>query len=231
MATRVSNAVRVLCIGVSVAALTLSASESWAGISVGDSIRFMNREGSTGGGEFGLAELPNANTELFRTFCLQVHEYLDFDPAGFKVIDISDHAQGPSGNDPLDARTAYLYTHFRNGTLSGYDYTPSSSGHVASADALQRAFWAIEGETGPATGQALAWINEAAAAISGGAWSGIGNVRVLSIAWRTNRSGFHVGDPGQDVLTLVPEPASFAVWSVLGVAGLVAWGRKRRKAS
>lgn len=230
MVLRVPNILRALCLGALAGCIALSASVCQAGISTGDTIRFTNREGSTGGGEFGVAELPNANTELFRTFCLQVNEYLDFSPIGFKVVDISDHAQGYS-DDPLDARTAYLYTQFRNGTLSNYNYTPSSAAHVASADALQKAFWAIEGETGSATGQALTWINEAAAAISGGAWSGLGNVRVLNIEWTFRSEGqFPEGTPAQDVLTIVPEPASFTVWCVLGMAGLAAWRRRRRMA-
>ena len=39
---------------------------------------------------------------------------------------------GPGGGDPLDPRTAYLYSHFRAGTLSGYEYTPGN-GRAASA--------------------------------------------------------------------------------------------------
>lgn len=229
MAFRLSNGLHTYSIAAAIAWLALGALPAQAGISVGDSIRFTNREGNTGGGEFGVAELPNANTELFRTFCLQVNEYLDFSPLGFKVVDISDRAQGYA-DDPLDARTAYLYTQFSKGTLSGYDYSPNTSGHAASADALQRAFWAIENETGPASGQALAWINEAALAISSGAWSGLGNVRVLSIAWIDRHDeGREPGTPGQDVLMMVPEPASFMVWSLLGVAGLVAYRRRLRK--
>jgi len=231
MAMRVSVWLRALCVGLVTGVIALSAAPSQAGIVVGDYIRFFDREGSTGGGEFGVAELPNANTELFRTFCMQLDEDQDFDPAGFKVVDISDHVQGASGNDPLDWRTAYLYTQFSKGTLSSYDYTPGSAGHVASANALQTAIWAIENEPGiVVAGQALAWINEAAAAISGGSWTGIGNVRVLSLEWTDGHNKhFGEGDPAQDVLMMVPEPASFAVWSLLGASCLVAGYRKRRQ--
>jgi hypothetical protein len=229
MAMRVSVWMKALCIGLLAGAAALSTTPSQAGIVVGDYIRFFDHEGTTGGGEFGVAVLPDANTEVFRTFCMQLDEDQDFDPAGFKVVDISDRVQGNGPDDPLDARTAYLYTKFHNGTLSSYDYTPGSAGHVASANALQMAFWAIEGEIGSVSGQALTWINEAAAAISGGSWSGIGNVRVLSLEW-TDGHNKHLGegDAAQDVLTIVPEPASFAVWGLLGVTCLAA-GWKRRK--
>ena len=88
-------------------------------IKAGDVIRFFDREGNTGGGEFGVARLPDSNTELFRTFCLQRTEYMDFNAAGFKVITITEYAQ--LGNDRIESQTAYLFTQFRNETLSNYN--------------------------------------------------------------------------------------------------------------
>ncbi len=52
---------------------------------------------------------------------------------------------GRRGGDPLDPRTAYLYTKFVSGTLAGYDYTPST-GRIFSAKALQDVIWYIEDE-------------------------------------------------------------------------------------
>ena len=55
---------------------------------------------------------------------------------------------GTGGADPLDPMTAFLYNEFLIGNLAatGYDYADSGVGRVASANALQIAFWYIEGE-------------------------------------------------------------------------------------
>jgi len=50
-------------------------------ISVGDVVRFTDREGTSSGGEFGVRKLdPITGTwlELFRTFCLERNEYIAF---------------------------------------------------------------------------------------------------------------------------------------------------------
>jgi hypothetical protein len=56
-----------------VLAVVCATAPALAGLSVGDTIRFYDREGTTGGGEFGAA-LAGAvpNPELFRTFCVQL---------------------------------------------------------------------------------------------------------------------------------------------------------------
>lgn len=189
-------------------------------ILVGDVVRFFDREGTTDGGEFGLALLPNSSIEILRTFCMQRDENLDMDARGFTVVSISDTVM--MQNDKLDPRTAYLYTQFRNGTLSNFDYTPGSAARIADANDLQKAIWHLEQESGygSVSGQALLWVQEAGAA----GWNDIGNVRVLNLIWA---HGSSYGLPAQDVLILnpVPEPMSMAL-AGLGLSAVAALRRK-----
>ena len=215
-------------------------------LNVGDLIHFYDREGSTGGGEFGVAKL-GSSTELFRTFCVQVAEYMDFDSTGgFKVAGISDHTV--LGNVPLAPETAFLYTMFRTGTLPGtragsgfYDYTPSSSNHINDANDLQKAIWYLQGQSGGANNYYVAFAKDATDAdltksannpfYDTNSWvgMGIGNVRIANLLWNHNSGNYHVGDNAQDQLVLVPTPdaslAGFGLLSGLACAGVI---RRRR---
>ncbi len=240
---------RLVIAGMALAAVAMAAgranrlSASVADLSVGDQIRFFDREGTIGGGEFGVAKrLPENSPELFRTFCVQRTESLDFSSKGFIVEGIRTETR--AGNDALDSKTAYLYTKFREGTLAGYTYTPNSSNHIKSANALQAALWKIEQEPGYGLGgnfsvfnalpnsvknKANAFITAATSAISGGLWSGLGSVRIANIVWTYRHKQHKEGELAQDVLILVPEPASIVFWlSATSMVGLGAVIRRRR---
>lgn len=199
------------------------------------------------------------NAPSFQSFCLEAGEMIK-SPMDVVMsttsVDETTGAVGADGSgshainggkpygDNLDTRTAYLYTQFAKGVLSGYAYTGTVGGLSRSqtAGALQRVIWSIEEEGGAnfatafqgislnAAQQALAqsWMTEAANA----GWTTIGSVRVLN-TWRMTQDSqgnwvSHIGDldyRAQDQLYLVPAPAA-AMLGVMGL-GLVGWVKRR----
>jgi len=181
------------------------------------------------GGEFTLT--PNADFQAltgefgpFESFCLERTEYVSMNTTYEARLNteailggLNDGPAGPGGGDPLDARTAYLYHHFRAGTLAGYNYTPGS-GRINSARALQDVIWYLEDEAAQTWGAgSLQDIFQTAAeqAVGSGAWTGLGNVRVANL--------YDVGHAGnlqyrhQDMLVTIPAPGAILL-SSLGVA-------------
>jgi len=79
----------------------------------------------------------------FESFCIQVDEHINF--GGTYQYAISTSAKGPTGADEISQGTAWLYSQFATGTLSGYNYTPGAA-RAASAGDLQNAIWYLEGE-------------------------------------------------------------------------------------
>ena len=204
---------------VSVCALALVATVGQAAVIRVDTSPFRNGSG----GEFkitpqtGFAGLTGLAADLspssFQSFCLEAGENVTMGQLYSVVINTGAMNGGVGGFDPLDERTAFLYTKFRNGTLSLYDYDGDRDG---SAGALQKAIWFIEGESG---GQHNAYVALANAAVAvGGEWygMGIGNVRVLNLT-KSN------GDRAQDQLTIIPAPGT----ALLAIGGLLVARRRR----
>ena len=153
-------------------------------LTAGDDIHVLDGPGNTGGGEFTIVVDP---TTSFVSFCLQRTEYINFTSA-FNVDAISTFAVSDpvlNGGDALDLyrdylseQTAFLYTQFRAGTLSGYSY--SGSNHQASANSLQYAIWMFEQEIPTIVSNPFVML--ANTAVSSGTWSGLGNVRVMNLS-------------------------------------------------
>jgi len=184
----------------------------------------------------GVTSYVSGSTASFQTFCVEGTEYIaspmDIMVSTTFVNELSGGVAGPGSHailgskpfgDNLDPRTAYLYTEFATGTLDGYAY---GAGRSISADALQKAIWYIEGESGGVNNSFAALALDAVTL--GGTtdeWvsMGIGDVRILN-TWVPG----HIGESGyklQDQLYLVPVPAAV----LLGVLGLGVVGWKLRK--
>ena len=186
-------------------------------VTAGDYVKFGDRPGSPGG-EFLLTvyDTPGGPAiDQFITFCLQMTEYMNFTDT-FKVGGVTTATDDLPYGDPLDERTAYLYSNFRNGTLANY-----TLGNATSANLLQTAIWFFEGENvGDQSGNIFVQAANKAVNVDK-SWSGLGNVRVLNLFYQDGRRA-------QDQLTTVPEPSTMVLLGS-GVAALCV--RRRRAAA
>ena len=192
-------------------------------IVAGDTVTLADSFGTIGGGEF---ILTVNNAFSFITFCLQRTQYIDFSHT-FKVDGVTTYAysdpvanggiaSGPEqGRDYISPQTAFLYTMFRNQTLTGYSFSGTSAQRTASANLLQNAFWMFENEL--PMDNSNTFVQLANSAVNGGAWSGTGEVKVLNLSYN--------GIGAQDQLALVPGPSSL----VLLGSGIVIFAVTRRR--
>ena len=178
-----------------------------------------------------------AGTSSFQTFCVETDEYVmppytgnvvvsttDVDVNG-EVIGPGSHAvlggRNTNAGDNLSSKTAFLYTMFATGKLSGYDYTPGVERRSSSAGLLQTAIWYFEDEVTLANPESNIFVKMANDAVAtGGDWEdmGIGSVRILNLSKLT-------GAVAQDQLYYVPAPAAIG----LGLLGLAIVGRYMRR--
>jgi len=170
----------------------------------------------------GLGEL-GAAAGNYLTFCVEFNEHIGNNTTYNAKVNTSAVNGGVGGGnpDPLDARTAFLYTAFLKGTLDNKLFAFSgdsvSYGTAVMGEAVQEAIWFVENEITNVSGIAANIVAMADAAVGiGGEWfgKGIGSVRIL------NLTDPQTGDVRQDQLVLIPLPSA----GLLGLAGLVGMG-------
>lgn len=213
---------------------------------------FSIAEDTVGGYNFSLAAYSSETTGFlaagnayFQTFCIERFERLENNMRTFVSAANIDGSQpgshawkgGTMSGDDLDTQTAYYYTLFAKGTLTGYNYGSGGSYGLSQTDtayALQRLLWNIEGEGGGLNsgdvlnGVALSadqarLIADWQTLYAGSGWTGIGTVRILQTFDGTNDL-----DLQQDLLVLlVPSPAA-ALLGLVGLGG--AFSLRRRMA-
>lgn len=205
----------------------LAARADAAPFEVGDFLKMTDGPGTTGGGEF----LATSETASFITFCLQKTEFINFSD-NFLIEDISTYAEtDPAANggdalgrDFLGAETAFLYTQFRLGVLTNYDYLGAN--RWVSANLLQTAIWMFEDEM--AMDNSNPFVQLAKTAVTSGQWSGLGNVRVMNLMLNGKEAQDQLILVPPREITAVPEPASLMMLGA-GLTVAARYGRRARR--
>lgn len=232
----------------------LAASTAGAGPTSDMTIQLLGRDPGSGPGGVYVFEVVTSTVpgfsagDRFESFCLERAEWVHITdpPQTYDAVVNTKAVGGGMGmvGDPIDPKTAYLYSRYRNGTLGGW------TDDDASADALQYVIWELEGE--PTVGVMLSDAAEAKvpgfrAVAESSPWTDIGDVRVLNLSLSLpayyGSNGFSTGLTGmygacgplscggwaQDQLILLPHiPAPPAVLLGLIGLGLVARTNVRR---
>ncbi|QDU56272.1 hypothetical protein [Aeoliella mucimassa] len=233
----ISAAIGVLLIVVATPAL--------ASLQMGSKVHFNANLPGTHGGRFLITDggsPAGKSFSPFETFCVEITEHVS-NGAIYYVAGISDTTV--NGGNTITNYMAWLYTEFRNGSLSGFDYSGSGTAARNSANALQYALWREIGHddttirnalgisssslastyTNPYNSLGPGWLTDYNADPSWDKSSGyLGQVRVMNL---TNKYGTQ---QYQDQLVLVvPEPMTVFVWTGLIVAGMVIYSKRKTR--
>lgn len=187
-----------------------------------------------GGGPFTIDNVTDPSVPNFISFCLERNEYLNWNTEYRVELSPIAYMGGLSGQtvgglgDPLDTKSAFLYSNFFHGTLNGLLSGWTASDLQEMPKSLQEVFWFIEGELPGTTYASLSGkakkLYDLASSKTLNNGGSLYDVSVMNLYHPT--TGAHQ----QSLLTTLPEPASVVMWAVFGVCGLM-YARRRRKAA
>ncbi len=213
-------------------------------IKAGDRIKFIERTGPNGGGEFKwVADTADQDTDFddytWYSFCVEKNEHVTKDFI-YEVQGISGYAKaGGNGGqdetfvleggkklrgDSLSHETAWLYWNFSKGSLGTGDYTYKSS--YEQEGYLQNLIWYLEGEITSLTNNDYInnWRQGYTKAKAGG-WTNQGQVQVVNLGYFDTNNKW-VGIQDQLVIGHMPEPGTMVLLG-FGLIGLAGIGRKK----
>ena len=162
----------------------------------------------------------------FQSFCIEKNEGFSLNTT-YDVV-LSDYANyggvgGATNNkDPLSKGTAWLYSQFASGILSGYNYTGTESQREASAAALQNTIWWLENEISNLSNSNI--FKQAVLNQFGSFTNAKSDNNGMFSVMALNLTDF-AGGKHQDQLVATPEPAA-ALLLGLGFLGLFGMRRK-----
>lgn len=147
----------------------------------------------------------------FTTWCIEAGEFISFNTTYYYTIeDYAVKGGVLSGQDPISKATAWLFLNYSS--ILGYNNSSSAN------DAVQQAFWYLEGESG---GVNNTYAQTAVTAAGTGDNNGFYPVKVMNLWANANGTG-----EKQSMLIRVPDGGLTIVLLGLGMVGLAAWRRK-----